>query len=256
MQLTDTHTHLFASEFDSDRIEMVNRAIEKGITRFFLPNIDAESIQPMLALCDTFHDKCFPMMGLHPCSIFANYEEQLAVIKEWLSNDKFYAVGEIGIDLYHDVTYAEQQKAAFRTQIDWAKEAELPIVIHCRNSFNEVMEIVTDMKDNRLKGIFHCFSGTLEDAQRIIALGDFMMGIGGAVTYKNSTLPQVLAQIPLEHIVLETDSPYLTPVPNRGKRNESSYLYYVAEKLAEIYKFPIEKIAEITTLNSIKIFGI
>ncbi|HWY98716.1 MAG TPA: TatD family hydrolase [Bacteroidia bacterium] len=255
MQLTDTHTHLFATEFDADRAEMINRAIEKGITRFFLPNIDTESIAPMLAMCDAFHDKCFPMMGLHPCSVLANYEEQLAVIKEWLSNDKFYAVGEIGIDLYHDVTYAEQQKLAFRKQIEWAKDADLPIVIHCRNSFNEVMEIVSDMKDSRLKGIFHCFSGTLEDAQRILALGDFMLGIGGVVTYKNSTLPQVLSQIPLEHIVLETDSPYLTPVPFRGKRNESAYVYYVAEKLAEIYKLPIEKIAEITTQNSIKVFG-
>ena len=255
MQLTDTHTHLFATEFDTDRAEMMNRAIEKGVTRFFLPNIDAESIAPMLAMCDTFHDKCFPMMGLHPCSVLANYEEQLAVIKEWLSNDKFYAVGEIGIDLYHDVTYAEQQKLAFRKQIEWAKDAELPIVIHCRNSFHEIMEIVTDMKDSRLKGIFHCFSGTLEDAQRILALGDFMMGIGGVVTYKNSTLPQVLSQIPLEHIVLETDSPYLTPVPFRGKRNESAYVYYVAEKLAEIFKLPIEEIANITTQNSIKVFG-
>ena len=255
MQLTDTHTHLFATEFDTDRAEMMNRALEKGVTRFFLPNIDADSIQPMLAMCDAFHDKCFPMMGLHPCSVFVNYEEQLAVIKEWLSNDKFYAVGEIGIDLYHDTTFAEQQKIAFRTQIEWAKEAELPIVIHCRNSFNEVMEIVSDMKDARLKGIFHCFSGTFEYAQRILALGDFKMGIGGAITYKNSTLPQVLSQIPLEHIVLETDSPYLTPVPFRGNRNESAYLYYVAEKLADIYKLPIEEIADVTTKNSIKVFG-
>ncbi|HXP48329.1 MAG TPA: TatD family hydrolase [Bacteroidia bacterium] len=255
MQLTDTHTHLFATEFDTDRAEMIKRALEKGVTRFFLPNIDADSIQPMLSMCDAFHDKCFPMMGLHPCSVFANYEEQLAVVKEWLSNDKFYAVGEIGIDLYHDTTFAEQQKIAFRTQIEWAKEAELPIVIHCRNSFNEVMEIVADMKDARLKGIFHCFSGTFEDAQRILALGDFKMGIGGAVTYKNSTLPQVISQIPLEHIVLETDSPYLTPVPFRGKRNESAYIYYVAEKLSDIYKLPIEEIADITTKNSIKVFG-
>lgn len=256
MILTDTHTHLFALEFDNDRTEMMHRAIEKGVTRFFLPNIDAETIQPMLALCDAFHDKCFPMMGLHPCSVTANYEEQLAVIKEWLSNDRFYAVGEIGIDLYHDVTFAEQQKAAFRKQIEWAKDAELPIVIHCRNSFNEVMEIVSDMKDDRLKGIFHCFSGTLEDAKRIIELGDFMMGIGGAVTYKNSTLPQVLSQVPIEYIVLETDSPYLTPMPHRGKRNESAYIYYVAERLMDVYKMPIEKVAEITTENSEKVFGI
>jgi len=255
MQLTDTHTHLFASEFDTDRAEMVNRAIEKGITRLFLPNIDAESIESMLSMCKAFPDTCFPMMGLHPCSVFDDYESQLAIVREWLDKEKFYAIGEMGIDLYHDVTYAEQQKKAFRKQVEWAKELGLPIVIHCRNSFNEVMEIVTEMKDNRLKGIFHCFSGTLEDARKVMALGDFMMGIGGTVTYKNSTLPQVLTKVPLEYIVLETDSPYLTPVPFRGKRNESSYLYYVAEKLSLIYNLPIEQIADITTKNSIKVFG-
>jgi TatD DNase family protein len=255
MQLTDTHTHLFATEFDTDRAEMVNRAIEKGITRLFLPNIDAESIEAMLSMCKAFPDTCFPMMGLHPCSVFNDYESQLAIVREWLDKEKFYAIGEMGIDLYHDVTYVEQQKKAFRKQVEWAKELGLPIVIHCRNSFNEVMEIVTEMKDDRLKGIFHCFSGTLEDAKKVMALGDFMMGIGGTVTYKNSTLPQVLTQVPLEYIVLETDSPYLTPVPFRGKRNESSYLYYVAEKLSTIYNLPIEQIADITTKNSIKVFG-
>jgi TatD DNase family protein len=256
MQLTDTHTHLFATEFDADRPEMIKRAVEKGVSRFFLPNIDSDSIQPMLNMCEAFPDKCFPMMGLHPCSVFADYEKQLDIVKEWLGKRKFYAIGEIGIDLYHDVTFAEQQKQAFRKQIEWAKEMNLPIVIHCRNSFNEVMEIVTEMKDEKLGGIFHCFSGSLEDAQKITALGDFKMGIGGVVTYKNSTLPQVLTNVPLQHIVLETDSPYLTPVPFRGKRNESSYLYYVAEKLAGIYNLPIEKIAEATTRNSIEVFGI
>ena len=255
MQLTDTHTHLFASEFDADRAEMINRAVEKNIARFFLPNIDADSIAPMLAMCDAFPDKCFPMMGLHPCSVFNDYEAQLAIIKEWLDKKRFYAVGEIGIDLYHDVTYAEQQKMAFRKQIEWAKELGLPIVIHCRNSFKEVFEIVYELKDEKLRGIFHCFSGTLEEANKIIKLGDFKMGIGGAVTYKNSTLPQVLKDVSLSHIVLETDSPYLTPVPFRGKRNESAYLYYVAEKLAEIYQIPIERIAEVTTRNSFDVFG-
>jgi len=255
MQLTDTHTHLFASEFDADRPEMISRAIEKGVTRLFLPNIDAESIEPMLSLSKNFPGNCFPMMGLHPCSVFDDYESQLAIVREWLGKEKFYAIGEVGIDLYHDVTFAEQQKKAFRKQIEWAKEFNLPVVIHCRNSFNEVMEIVTEMKDSKLKGIFHCFSGSLEDAQRVLALGDFYMGIGGSVTYKNSTLPQVLANVPLQYIVLETDSPYLTPAPFRGKRNESSYLYYVAEKLSGIYNLPIEEIAEITTQNSIKVFG-
>jgi TatD DNase family protein len=255
MQLTDTHTHLFASEFDADRPEMIQRAVDKHIARFFLPNIDSDSITAMLALADAFPDKCFPMMGLHPCSVFADYEAQLAIVKEWLGKRKFYAIGEIGIDLYHDVTFAEQQKLAFRKQIEWAKEYELPIVIHCRNSFTEVLEIVTELKDDKLRGIFHCFSGSHDDAKKIIALGDFKMGIGGSVTYKNSTLPQVVKDIPLSYIVLETDSPYLTPVPFRGKRNESAYLYYVAEKLADIYQLPIEKIAEVTTRNSFDVFG-
>ncbi len=255
MQLTDTHTHLFASEFDTDRPEMIARAIEKGVTRLFLPNIDAESIEHMLSLSKAFPGNCFPMIGLHPCSVFDNYESQLAIVREWLGKEKFYAIGEIGIDLYHDTTFAEQQKKALYKQIEWAKEFDLPIVLHCRNSFNEVMEIVTEMKDSKLKGIFHCFSGSLEDAQRVMALDDFFMGIGGSVTYKNSTLPQVLGNVPLQYIVLETDSPYLTPVPFRGKRNESSYLYHVAEKLAGIYNLSIEQIADITTQNSIRIFG-
>ncbi len=187
--------------------------------------------------------------------MFANYEEELAETKSWLSKRKFYAIGEIGIDLYHDVTFSDQQKKAFRTQIEWAKELNLPIVIHCRNSFNEVMEIVQEMHDSNLKGIFHCFTGTVEDAKRVMDLKTFKMGIGGAVTYKNSTLPQVLIDVPLSSIVLETDSPYLTPVPFRGKRNESSYIYYVADKLSEIYRLPIEKIAEATTQNAVEIFG-
>jgi TatD DNase family protein len=255
MQLTDTHTHLFASEFDGDRDEMLKRAFDKGITRLFLPNIDAASIDAMLALSDTYPDNCFPMMGLHPCSVFADYEQQLALIKDWLDNRKFYALGEIGIDLYHDVTFAEQQKVAFRTQVQWAKEMDLPVVIHCRNSFNEVMEIVKEEHNERLKGIFHCFTGTEEEAKQVMELGSFKMGIGGVITYKNSTLPQVLKSVPLSYIVLETDSPYLTPVPFRGKRNESSYLSYVADKLSDIYQMPLEKIAEITTANSIEVFG-
>src|SRR6185312_2764302 len=205
--------------------------------------------------CDEFPTICFPMMGLHPCSVDAAYEQQLAEIKEQFSQRKFYAVGEIGIDLYHDITFVEEQKKAFRTQAEWAKEMNLPVVIHCRNSFNEVMEIVTDMLDERLKGIFHCFTGTLEEAQRVMELKSFKMGIGGVVTYKKSTLPEVLACIPLSYLVLETDSPYLTPVPFRGKRNESSYIHNVADKLAEIYRLPIEKIAEVTTQNAQEVFG-
>ncbi len=255
MQLTDTHTHLFLPEFDSDRAEMIQRTLDKGVTKCFLPNIEVSTIASLLKTCDEFPNVCFPMMGLHPCSVDAAYEQQLTEIKAQFGKRKFYAVGEIGIDLYHDVTFAEEQKKAFRIQVEWAKEMNLPVVIHCRNSFNEVMEIVTDMLDEHLKGIFHCFTGTIEEAQKVMKLKSFKMGIGGVVTYKKSTLPEVLASIPLSYLVLETDSPYLTPVPYRGKRNESSYIYYVANKLSEIYRLPIEKIAEITTQNAQEVFG-
>jgi TatD DNase family protein len=255
MQLTDTHTHLFAEEFDADRSAMIQRAIAKGVSTCFLPNIDVSTIPALLKTCDDFPANCFPMLGLHPCSVDATYEQQLAETKDWFGKRKFYAVGEIGIDLFHDITFAEQQKKAFRTQIEWAKEMNLPIVLHCRNSFNEVMEIVTEMHEERLKGIFHCFTGTIEEAQKVMALKSFKMGIGGVVTYKNSTLSQVLKEVPLSYLVLETDSPYLTPVPFRGKRNESSYIWYVADKIAEIYRLPIEKIAEITTQNAMEVFG-
>jgi TatD DNase family protein len=255
MQLTDTHTHLFLLEFDADRPAMMQRAIDKGVTKCFLPNIDVSTVSALLKTCDEFPLNCFPMMGLHPCSVNANYEQQLAEIKEWFDKRKFYAVGEIGIDLYHDVSFAGQQKKAFRTQVEWAKEMNLPIIIHCRNSFNEVMDIITEMLDDKLTGIFHCFSGNAEEAQRVMDLKSFKMGIGGVVTYKNSTLPQVLSGIPLSYIILETDSPYLTPVPYRGKRNESSYTRYVADKLSEVYHLPIDKIAEVTTQNAIEVFG-
>jgi TatD DNase family protein len=255
MQLVDTHTHLFLPEFDADKKDVLQRAIDKGVTRCYLPNIETSTISLLLKTCDEFPENYFPMMGLHPCSVDANYEQQLIEIKEWLVKRKFYAVGEIGIDLYHDATFAEQQKIAFRTQVEWAKEMNLPVVIHCRNSFNETMEIVTELYDARLKGIFHCFSGTDEEAKRIMDLKSFKLGIGGVVTYKNSTLPQVLLQIPLSYLVLETDSPYLTPIPFRGKRNESSYISYVADKLSEIYHLPIEKIAEVTTQNAGEVFG-
>jgi len=255
MQLTDTHTHLFLPEFDSDRAEMIQRTLDKGVTKCFLPNIEVSTISSLLKTCDEFPNVCFPMMGLHPCSVDAKYQQQLTEIKAQFDKRKFYAVGEIGIDLYHDVTFAEEQKKAFCTQVEWAKEMNLPVVIHCRNSFNEVMEIVTDMLDERLKGIFHCFSGTLDEAKKVMELKTFKMGIGGVVTYKKSTLPEVLASIPLSYLVLETDSPYLTPVSFRGKRNESSYIYYVADKLSEIYRLPIEKIAEVTTQNAQEVFG-
>jgi TatD DNase family protein len=252
--LTDTHAHLYASEFESDIDIVVKSCIQNGISRLFLPNIDEESIQPMLNLANTYPKTCFPMMGLHPCSVFADFENVLKKMKPMFEKLKFCAVGEIGIDLYWDKTFVEQQKAAFEQQIIWAKEMNLPIVIHVRDSFNEVFEIVDKLNDESLTGIFHCFTGTLEQAQHIIKYKGFKLGIGGVVTYKTSTLPEVLKNISLEHLVLETDSPYLPPVPFRGKRNESSYIIYVAKKLAEIYDTSVDEIAKITTENSRTIF--
>lgn len=255
MNLVDTHTHLFLPEFDADRKEMLQRCKAHGVTRCFLPNIDESTIESLLKTCNEFPAICFPMMGLHPCSVTADYKQQLETIKKQFTGRKFYAVGEIGIDLYHDITFAEEQKEAFRIQVEWAKEMGLPVVIHCRNSFNETIEIVKELLDEKLKGIFHCFSGTIEEARQVMELKSFKMGIGGVVTYKKSALPEVLAQVPLSYIVLETDSPYLTPVPFRGKRNESSYIPYVAGKLAEIYRLPVEKIAEVTSQNAKEVFG-
>lgn len=248
---TDTHTHLYLPEFDTDRDDTIERALKKGVTKFFLPNIDVGTLSPMLNLCQSYPESCFPMIGLHPCSVKEDYEQQLAGIKEWLNKRKFYAIGEIGIDLYHDTAFAKQQEEAFRIQIRWANELNLPIVIHCRNSFNEVITIVQDKKP---RGIFHCFTGSRDEAQAIMQLKSFMLGIGGVVTYKNSSLPSVLEDIPLSFIVLETDAPYLSPVPFRGKRNESSYIPIIADKLAQIYNMPIENIADHTTENAFNIF--
>lgn len=258
MNLTDTHTHLFASEFDEDRAEVVQRAINEGVTKCFLPNIDSSSVDPMLDLSKSFPNNCFPLIGLHPCSVNKNFKEELEAIKNWLfeKKEKFYGVGEIGIDLYWDKTFFEEQKEAFRTQVEWAKQLKLPAIIHTRNSFNEANEIVKELKDKYLKGIFHCFSGTLEDANKIIELGDFKMGIGGVLTFKNSGLDKIVEAIDLKHFVLETDSPYLAPVPYRGKRNESSYLKIIAEKIAAIKNITLDEVAEVTTGNAKEIFGI
>ncbi len=256
MSFTDTHTHLYVSEFESDIDNVVKSCLQNDIDRLFLPNIDSESINSLISLSKKYPSNCFPMMGLHPSSVFNDYEAILANMKTLFTQHKFYAVGEIGIDLYWDKTYLEQQKKAFEIQINWAKEMKLPIVIHVRDSFNEVFEIVDKLNDDSLTGIFHCFTGTLEQAQHVINYGGFKIGIGGVVTYKTSTLPEILKNVSLEHIVLETDSPYLPPVPFRGKRNESSYIIYVAKKLAEIYETSVDEIARITTENSRTIFKI
>ena len=255
MILTDTHTHLYSEQFDEDRTAMIERAIDKGVSRFFIPAIDSSYTEAMLQLEKDFPESVFLMMGLHPTSIKENYKEELAMVKEWLQKRNFYAIGEIGIDLYWDTTFLQQQQEAFKTQIEWAKEKELPIVIHCRDAFDEIFEILEEVQDEKLRGIFHCFTGTLAQAQRAISY-NMKLGIGGVVTFKNGNINKFLHEIPLGQIVLETDAPYLAPTPYRGKRNESSYLINVLDKLVDIYNLTPEKIAAITTQNSKEIFGI
>jgi len=254
MILTDTHTHLYSSEFDSDRDLVIQRAIDSGVNRFFIPAIDSHYHKSMFAL-EKRYSNMFLMMGLHPTSVKENFREELAVVKNQLAERSFFAVGEIGIDLYWDKTFLSAQQEAFKIQIAWAKEYNLPIVIHCRNAFDEIFEILEAEKSDDLRGIFHCFTGTLAQAQKAIAY-NMKLGIGGVVTFKNGKIDRFLNQIDLQHIVLETDAPYLSPSPNRGKRNESAYLNLIAQKLAEIYSMPIEEIAATTTQNSIQVFGI
>lgn len=255
MTITDTHTHLYSNEFDEDRHEMMQRAIDAGVSRFFIPAIDATFTQAMYDLEKSYPANVFLMMGLHPTHVKENYLEELQFVEIELSKRKFFAVGEIGIDLYWDKTHLPQQQAAFKKQIQLAKKYKLPIVIHCREAFDEIFEILEEEKSSDLFGIFHCFSGTYEQALRAISY-NMKLGIGGVVTFKNGKIDQFLDQIDLKHIVLETDSPYLAPVPYRGKRNESSYLLNVVRKLSEIYNLSQEEIALITTENSKAIFGI
>ncbi|MFI5220744.1 MAG: TatD family hydrolase [Bacteroidia bacterium] len=255
MTFTDTHAHLYAEEFDADRNETVKRAISCGVSKMFLPNIDVHSIQPMLDLVWEFPSHCFPMMGLHPCSVDENFEMNLEPIHQWFSKRKFYAVGEVGLDYYWSLEFKEQQITAFKKQLNWAIEMELPVIIHSRNSTAGIISIIKEMSDAKLRGIFHCFSGNEKEANEIIELG-FYLGIGGVLTFKNSGLDKAIQNIPVEHLVLETDAPYLSPVPHRGKRNESSYIPLVARKLSEIKNIPVEKIAGISSENSKKIFGI
>lgn len=255
MILTDTHTHLYYEKDQAQLDQLMQRALDNQVSRLFLPNVDVESIPLVMNLAKKYPEHCFPMLGLHPCDVKADFREQLQTIHDQISNQLIYAIGEIGIDLYWDKSTLENQLEAFRTQIGWAKKLNLPIVIHCRDAFDEVYQVLLAENDEKLRGIFHCFTGSLEQAHKIIDLG-FYLGIGGVVTYKNAGLDAVVAQLPLQHIVLETDSPYLTPVPFRGKPNESSYLIHVAQKVADLHQTSVAKLAEITTENSIKIFGI
>ncbi len=252
--IIDTHTHLYAEEFAADREALIRKAIASDIRYFYLPNIDSTSIEAMLDLEKKFPDHCFPMMGLHPCSVNATVEQELLLVKNWLEKRKFSAVGEIGIDLYWDKTFFEEQKHAFKTQIKWALEYNYPISIHCREAFDEIYTILSSF-EKLPKAIFHCFSGTFEQAQAVLELGEFKLGIGGVVTFKNAGLDKVVEQIGLEHLVLETDAPYLAPVPFRGKRNEPGYIMEVAKKLAELKSLPITEISRITSQNAGFIFG-
>ncbi len=233
---------------------MMQRAFDNGINKFYLPGIDSEVIDRMLEMEISYPGQCFAMMGLHPCSVNENYKTELNIVEDWLAVRKFPAIGEIGLDFFWDKTFTNQQFEAFHFQIELALKYQLPIVIHTRNAMPETIDVVKHYGGRNLRGIFHCFSGTYEQAIEVIEAG-FYLGIGGVVTYKNGGLAEVVAQIPLAHLVLETDAPYLTPVPFRGKRNESSYLKYVAEKLAEIYNVSIETIANTTSLNAEKVFG-
>lgn len=250
----DTHAHLYSRKFDQDRAEMVQRALEAKVTRLYLPNIDSESIQPMLELEAAFPDHCFAMMGLHPSSVKEDYERELATVEQWLGQRAWAGIGETGIDLYWDKTTLDIQQKSFARHIEWAKDLGRPIIIHSRESNRECLDLVRKGQDGRLRGIFHCFSGTLEEAQEMIGLG-FMLGIGGTLTYPKSELPDILRQIPLEHIVLETDAPYLPPVPHRGKRNESAYVRLVAMALSEAKVLPLAQIAKVTTENALRMFA-
>ena len=233
----------------------MERCISNNINRLFLPNVDLASVPLLFDLVRAYPDQCFPMLGLHPCSVKENWEQELNDIKAAHQQNKIFAIGEIGIDLYWDKTFLAEQIEAFRVQINWAKSLKLPIVIHCRDAFNEVYEVLQQEQDENLRGIFHCFTGTLEQANKVTALG-FYLGIGGVVTYKNAGLDKIIPEIDLRHIVLETDSPYLTPVPFRGKPNESSYLIYIAQKVAELHQTDMDTVASITTENSRVLFGI
>ena len=255
MIITDTHTHLYSEQFNEDRAEMVQRAIDEGVSRFFIPAIDSTYYQKMLTLEKEFPNNTFLMTGLHPTSVKENFEEELAFVQNTLVERNFYGIGEIGIDLYWDTSFLKQQQIAFKTQIKWAKEKKLPIIIHCRDAFDEVFEILEEEKDEDLFGIFHCFTGTLEQANKAISY-NMKLGIGGVVTFKNGKIDQFLNQIPIKNIVLETDAPYLAPTPFRGKRNESSYITKVLDKLVTIYELTPQEIADITTKNSKEIFGI
>ncbi|MEO6682821.1 MAG: TatD family hydrolase [Ginsengibacter sp.] len=254
MKLIDTHTHLYVSEFKDDIEAVIERATKEGVEKFYLPSIDSTESEALLQLEKQFPQQIFAMAGLHPCYVKEDYKEELSKVEQQLTKRKFAAIGETGLDFYWDTTFKNEQYESLRTQAEWAIKYNTPLVLHTRNAMQETIDVIKSYSDNNLRGIFHCFSGTKEDAQEIIKMG-FLLGIGGVLTYKNSGLDKVVQEIDLSHLVLETDAPYLSPVPFRGKRNESSYLKYICEKLAEIKQINAEEVARITTENAEKMFG-
>lgn len=253
--LIDTHSHIYSTDFIHDLDEVIQRAYSNDVKKIVLPNIDSSSVKNLLDLADTYPHICIPLMGLHPTSVNHDYQEELQVVEYWLKKRKFYGIGEIGIDLYWDKSFLEEQTHAFRFQLDLARQYKLPVVVHVRDSFDEVYNVLKEMQDDQLTGVFHSFTGTLEQANRVIDLG-FKIGVGGIVTFKKSGLDQIVRQIDPCNLVIETDAPYLTPVPFRGKRNESSYLVYIAQKIADLHQVTVGEIAKITTENARKLFQI
>lgn len=256
MRLIDTHSHLFLEEFSEDLPQVIERARSAGVTHIFMPNIDSTTIDSMLSVCNTYNDYCFPMIGLHPTSVNADYEKELEIVaRELRSFNKYIAIGEVGMDLYWDKTFLKEQQIVLDKQINWALEYDLPVVIHCRDAFGYIYNVLEPYKNTSLKGVFHSFTGTDDEAARILEFSGFLIGINGVVTFKKSRLPEVLTKIPLEKIVLETDSPYLTPVPNRGKRNESAYVKDTLIKVSDIYRMSPEAVGRVTSENALKVFG-
>ena len=252
----DTHTHIYLKDFEEDRKEIITECLDLSVSKLFLPNIDSSTIEDVIQVCNTYPEICHPMIGLHPCSVKENFQEELNNIYPYIKSVQPIAIGEIGIDLYWDKTTLKEQIKAFEKQINWAKEFSLPIVIHARDSYREIFDVLDEMNDENLRGIFHCFSSNIKDANHILSYGGFKLGIGGVVTFKNAGLDKTLANISLNNLVLETDSPYLTPAPYRGKRNKSSYIPLIAKKLSEIYNVDITEIAKITTKNAEEIFNL
>ena len=252
--MVDTHTHLYTEEFDADREETIARARDAGLTKLFMPNIDDTTVDAMLNLCHA-HPDCYPMIGFHPTSVDADWRKRLKTVEAWLDSDEtFYGIGEVGMDLYWDKTFMKEQMEALDIQIGWALDHDLPLILHCRDAHKQMMEVLAPYKRSKLSGIFHSFTGSVEEAEAMLDFENFMLGINGVVTFKNSKLSETLKSIPLSRVVLETDSPYLAPVPYRGRRNESSYIIKVAEKLASAYSVPKDEICRQTTANALKVF--